>query len=297
MAKGLEPMFVHKPRSLREAFALLKERPGARFIAGGTDWLRRRGEGESPPPGDLVSLSEVDELTRIRRRETSVEIGAAVSLERIISLGGNFVPTLLIRVLERIASQAVRNLATLGGNIVLASPDSSDAILPLLLLDARCELRRPAAHSWAPLARFLKGPGRTALAPLEILTAVSLPLPRWNVRMYEKLDRNPGFAPARFAALASVSKATVTDFRLIWGGADPLALRSRELEALVIGAKTPFSPKLESLFAERAAALVEAAPPSFLPEPYLRRTAVRLARAFLSKVGAYREAWIPKRVY
>jgi CO/xanthine dehydrogenase FAD-binding subunit len=292
MGKDHEPIHVFRPRSLREAFALLKEHPAAGFFAGGTDAMRRAGRGEAVPlPGAVVSLAEVDELTKIRRRENSVEIGAAVPLERIISLGANVVPTLLLRVLQRIATPPVRNLATLGGNIVLASP-SSDAILPLLLLDARCELRRSAAHTWLPLARFIKGPGRTALEALELLAAVSIPLPRWNVRLYEKLDPLDRPAPSllRFAALASVSKATVTDFRLIWGGLDPLFLRNREIEALVIGAKTPVSPKLAGLFAERVAGLLEAAPEGFLPAAFHRRSAVRLARAFLEKVSAYREA-------
>ncbi|MBN2354087.1 MAG: FAD binding domain-containing protein [Spirochaetales bacterium] len=377
MSNVIEPMHVHSPRSLREVFAILRENPGIGLIAGGTDCLRRVGRGEPVRlPGSLVSLAEVDELSRIRRRENSIEIGAAVSLERIISLGGNLVPTLFIRVLERVAHPAARNLATIGGNIALASVDS-DALLPLLLLDARCELRRPTAHAWVPLARFIKGPGRIALDPLEILTAVSLPLPHWNVRMYVKLDRtgsypdagsdprradgNPdgdrsepdspssegpalspstslgmdsaeggfektpadpephaGGAPVfrasagtasvegddvagtatsllKFAALANVSKATVTDFRFIWGGVDPLFMRSREIEALIIGAKTPFSQKQAAVFAEKVAAYIDTAPPSFLPEPYHRRSAVRLARAFLEKVGMYRETWIPKR--
>ena len=99
----------------------------------------------------------------------------------------------------------------------------------------------------------------------------------------------------KFAALANVSKGTVTDFRLIWGGVDPLFLRSREIEAVIIGSKTPFTPKQTALFTERVAAFIDGAPPSFLPEPYHRRSAVRLARAFLEKVGMYRETWLPKR--
>jgi CO/xanthine dehydrogenase FAD-binding subunit len=291
MGKNFEPMHIHKPRSLRELMTILKEHPGAALVAGGTDLMRRQAEGAPDGiPAALVSLSEVDELAKIRRRENTVEIGAAVSLERIISLGGNVIPTLLIRVLQRIAGPALRNLATLGGNIALASP-SSDTILPLLLLEARCELRRPSSHTWVALSRFIRSPGRPALEPLEVLSAVSVPIPRWNVRAYVKLDPivQPAFSQLKFAGLAHVSKAAVADFRLIWGGVDPLFLRHREIEALVIGAKTPIAPKLAAHFAERVGDLVEAAPAGFLPEKYHRRSAVRLAVAFLEKVSAYRE--------
>jgi CO/xanthine dehydrogenase FAD-binding subunit len=298
MGKGSDPIRVHRPTALREVVSLLKEHPGAGFIAGGVDLMRKlSGRSSFLPPGEpasppdsLISLADVDELTKIRRKENTVEIGAAVPLERIISLGVNVVPPLLLIVLSRIAGPAVRNLATLGGNVVLASP-FSDALLPLLLLEARCELRRLTAHAWLPLARFIKSPRRTALAPLEFLTGISLPIPRWNVREYVKLDivAQPALSLLKFAGLARVDKATVADFRLIWGGVDPLYLRDREIEALFSGAKIPFAPKLRNQFAERVGELIESAPPSFLPGKYHRRSAVRLALSFLDKVSSYRE--------
>jgi CO/xanthine dehydrogenase FAD-binding subunit len=291
MEKDPGPIHVHRPRALREVLALLKEHPGIAFVAGGTELMWRLQRQSAPEiPASLISLADADELVKIKRKENTVEIGAAVPLERIISLGGNVVPPLLIRVLERIATPSVRNLATLGGNIVLAS-SASDALLPLLLLEARCEIRRPTGHSWLPLSRFIRSPGKTALSAMEVLASVSIPLPRWNVRFYEKLDATARPAPSllKFAGLARVSKSTVADFRLIWGGIDPLFLRQREIEALIIGAKTPFPPKLAAQFAQRVNEFIEAAPGTFLPEPYHRRSAARLAHAFLEKVSSYRE--------
>jgi xanthine dehydrogenase small subunit len=291
MVKKPDPVHVYKPRSLREVLSLLKEYPGIRCIAGGTDFMQKLNDNpDEPPPVSLVSLAEVDELTKIRRRENSVEIGAAVPLERIISLGGNVIPPLLVRVLSRISSHAVRSLATLGGNIALASP-FSDTLLPLLLFDARCELRRFNAHTWTPLARLVKSPWKFALDPGEILTAVSLPVPQWDVRDYVKLEiiTQPALSLLKFAGLAKVYKATVGDFRVIWGGVDPLSLRNRELEAMLIGSKIPFPPKLRQQFTARLTQLLESAPPSFLPEKYHRKSAVRLGLAFMEKVSSHRE--------
>jgi xanthine dehydrogenase FAD-binding subunit len=122
----------------------------------------------------------------------------------------------------------VRNLATLGGNIALASP-FSDAILPLILFEARCEIRRFNAHNWVPLSRLLKIPWQFALEPGEIITTVSLPVPQWDVRQYVKLDliTQPSLSLLKFAGLAKVYKATISDFRIIWGGVDPLHLQNR----------------------------------------------------------------------
>jgi CO/xanthine dehydrogenase FAD-binding subunit len=291
MAKNQDPVRVSSPHTLRDALSLLKEYPGIRLIAGGTDIMQKlKDPAHGPPPASLISLSGIDELSKIRRKENTIEIGAAVPLERIISLGGNVVPPLLVTVLSRIANRAVRNLATLGGGIALASP-FSDALLPLLLFDARCEVRRFTGHSWVPLARLVKSPWKSGLDPFEILAGVSLPVPQWNVRDYVKLDivSQPELSLLKFAGLAKVYKATVSDFRVIWGGVDPLALRNREIEAMVIGSKIPVPARLCEQFGARVRELIDQAPPSFLPEKYHRRSAARLALAFLDQVSSYRE--------
>ncbi len=290
MVKKSDSAHVYKPHTLREALNLLREYPSLRCVAGGTDLMLKLKEGAPDAvPAALLSLAEVDELTKIRRRENTVEIGAAVPLERIISLGGNVVPPLLVKALCGIAGQAVRNLATLGGNIVLASP-FSDAILPLILFEARCELRRFNAHTWAPLSRLVKAPWKFTLEPGEILTEISLPIPQWDVRQYVKLDimTQPSLSQLRFAGLAKVYKATISDFRVAWGGVDPLHLRNRELEAMVIGSKIPFPPKLKQQFTVRVKQLIEKAPPAFLPATFHRQSAVRLALAFWERVSSHR---------
>jgi CO/xanthine dehydrogenase FAD-binding subunit len=89
MVKKADTVHVYKPHTLREALSLLKEYPSLRVIAGGTDYMQKLKEGapDASPPA-LISLTDVDELTKIRRKENTVEIGAAVPLERIVSLGG-----------------------------------------------------------------------------------------------------------------------------------------------------------------------------------------------------------------
>jgi CO/xanthine dehydrogenase FAD-binding subunit len=289
--KKPDQLHVYKPRTLRELAGLLKEFPEVPFIAGATDFMQKHHgeEGFSPPPY-LISLADVDEMTKIRRRENVIDIGAAVPLERIISLGANVVPRLLIQALARVAGAPVRNLATLGGNIMLASP-FSDALLPLLLLEARCEIRRLTAHAWMPLSRLVRSPWKTTLHPSEVLASISIPVAPWDVIQFEKLDiiTQPALSMLKFAGAARVWRSTVTDLRIIFGGVNPLYARNREIDALLIGAKIPFAQKIADQFKEHVVEFVEGLEPTFLPDKYHRVVAVRLAHAFLEKVSSYRE--------
>ena len=67
-----------------------------------------------------------------------------------------------------------RGTATIGGNIVNASP-AADLVPPLMAYDAIVELF--SLHRWRtlPLAEFFQGPGQSVLEPDEILLRIRLP--------------------------------------------------------------------------------------------------------------------------
>jgi carbon-monoxide dehydrogenase medium subunit len=75
-----------------------------------------------------------------------------------------------------VGGRQVRNIATVGGNIVNASP-AADLVPVLLALDAAVDLRGSAGTRSMPLDRFLVERGRTERRPEEILTAVRFDKP------------------------------------------------------------------------------------------------------------------------
>ena len=75
-----------------------------------------------------------------------------------------------------IGGRQVRNIATVGGNIVNASP-AADLVPVLLALDATVELRGSAGTRAVPLDRFLLERGRTAREGDGILTSVRFDKP------------------------------------------------------------------------------------------------------------------------
>ena len=162
------------PSCLEEVFALLCAHPGAALIAGGTDLLVRLREQKPLKTPPLLSLAQVKELHGIDEDEATIAIGAATPFVRLLAdpLVQQHAP-LLARAAQTIGGPAIRNMATIGGNICTASP-AADSLPPLSLYEAQVELASKAARRTLPVNAFLLGPGQTALAKGEVLTRVLL---------------------------------------------------------------------------------------------------------------------------
>jgi aerobic carbon-monoxide dehydrogenase medium subunit len=166
----------HRPGSLDAAIAMAHEHgEAARFLAGGTDLIiqinRRR-----LAPKHLISLADLG-LDSIVETESGYVIGAMATHDAVVNHPG--FQKQLIALTEAsavIGGRQVRNIATVGGNIVNASP-AADLVPVLLTLDATVELRGAAGTRVLPLDRFLVERGRTDRQPDEILTAVRFDMP------------------------------------------------------------------------------------------------------------------------
>ena len=150
-----------RPGELRELFTILKSNPDAKLIAGGTDVVveitMRHKRFER-----LVSLEALPELQTLRWSDEFFEIGAGVTISRLEEGLGERVP-LLAELFPLYASRLIRNRATLGGNLVTASPigDSSPV---LLALGAQVKLASATGERVIPLAEFFTGFRQTALS-------------------------------------------------------------------------------------------------------------------------------------
>ncbi len=225
----------HKPTTLAEALRLREATPGARFIAGGTDlWVRMRQGREAPPA--LVSLRAVRELSALDPGDPA-RIGAGVTLSELAKherIRGRF-PALVEAALA-MGSVQIRNVATVGGNLCNASP-AADLAPALLSYDARVEIRSASGRREIPLACFFAGPGRTSLAPGELLAAVLIPSPgpgaraaflrRGRVRM--------DLALASVAVRLEETGGVLKGVRVAVGAVAPTPRRLPEVEALLEG--------------------------------------------------------------
>jgi CO/xanthine dehydrogenase Mo-binding subunit/CO/xanthine dehydrogenase FAD-binding subunit len=261
---------VHAPQALAEATALLAA-PGAAILGGATDALVERRAEPRPAPV-LVSVAAVTELRRIIREDTGVRIGAAVTLADLAAQPG--VPRAVAEAIATIASPQVRNVATVGGNLVQAkrcwffrngfdcykrngplSPCyavTGDHRFQHAVVDGhRCQAVTPSDLATVllaldatvetetrtvPVSAFYTGPGETVLRPGELITAVTVPaLDRAST--FAKLALYTGdFATASVAL--SVDRApdgTWREVRLVLGAIAPVPWRLTAVEDALRG--------------------------------------------------------------
>ena len=163
----------HAPTSIPEAVSLgARFGDDARFLAGGTDLMIQMKRGRIAP-GHVVALHRVPGLDTLSVNG-SIVIGAGVThrrIEKTTAFRGALAA--LIEGAEVIGGHQVRNVATVGGNIVNASP-AADLMPVLLSLDASVTLTGVGGERTMPLAEFLVGPGQTVRRPDELLVRATM---------------------------------------------------------------------------------------------------------------------------
>jgi CO/xanthine dehydrogenase FAD-binding subunit len=239
---------VHFPKDLGEALDTMRRHPGILVFAGGTDILREQGgRGLSLPP-ELMCVQDIPELRRAGLTERFLEIGAAVTLAELLELGETALPPLLAEAVHGIGNPAIRNLATLGGNLAAGSR-FMDSWPALACLDGLVELRDQGGATWMNVNRFVGAEGQPSFPKGGLLTRVRVPLERWDAWALRKVGPRDYPSPdtAVFAFAARIEKGMLAEVRIAFAGES--ALRSPGLDASMIGRILPLSARESSLIA------------------------------------------------
>src|SRR5207237_8302903 len=125
-------------------------------------------------PRHVVSLHQLTELAGLAVNG-EIRLGALVThraIERTPAFAGPL--RALIEGAEVIGGHQVRNVATVGGNVMNAST-APDLVPVLLALDGVAHLIGPDGERAVALDGFLRSRGETGRRPGELLTAVTLP--------------------------------------------------------------------------------------------------------------------------
>lgn len=163
---------VYVPETLEDAVGFLAGHAGtATPIAGGTDVLIDARVGRVDPEW-LVDLSPLDSLAGVAWDGGELRIGALTRV-RALELDPGLArrATAVVEAARVLGSVQIRTMATLGGNLCHATP-SAELPPALLVHDGVAEVTGPERSRELPLAELFAGPGRTSLAPGELLTAV-----------------------------------------------------------------------------------------------------------------------------
>lgn len=231
-------MPVSVPTSLAAALAALACNPAATVIAGGTDLMVEVNGGHRAPT-DVVAVGRVGELRSWLHRPAAAGAGATLRIGAGITYAelergplAALVPA-LAQAARTVGSPQIRHAATIGGNVATASP-AGDGLPVLAALDALVHLVSIDGERTLAFGDFMTGPKRTALAPGELVTAITVPvLDGWQG--YAKVGvRNAMVISAAGACLAV--DAPSRSVRLALGSVGPVIIRCAEAEALAAGA-------------------------------------------------------------
>ena len=160
-----------QPISVRAALDLMAQ-PGARLLAGGTDFFPALGENAVTAP--LIDISRLADLRGISTDDQHIRIGAATTWSEIVRHPLPRCFDALKQAAREIGSLQIQNRATIGGNLCNASP-AADSVPPLLTLDALVELASRDGTRQLPLSSFILGNRRTALQDGELVSAILIP--------------------------------------------------------------------------------------------------------------------------
>jgi carbon-monoxide dehydrogenase medium subunit len=248
----MRPFVYHDPKSIDEAISLhATYGEASRYIAGGTDVLVKIKEGKLTPD-HLISLKHIPGLDQlVHDNETGeLRIGALVThrtLETAPLIRERF--PIIHDAVSNIGSLQIRNVATIGGNLVNAVP-SADGTIPLVALEASLEIMGAKGQRTEPLLHFFLGPGQSILEPGEVVTRIVVPslLPRTG-GAYIKFGRRaamelPLLGVGVLLALEADMK-TIARARIALGVAAPVPIRALAAEKFLTGKAVE-----ESLLAE-----------------------------------------------
>ncbi|MBM3622147.1 MAG: xanthine dehydrogenase family protein subunit M [Alphaproteobacteria bacterium] len=245
------------PNSLDEASKAMMAAGGAgRILAGGTDLLVQMRSGMQKP-GVIVDIKKIDEMMSIQDLGGgSFRIGAAVSGALI----GEHKALKkawpgVVEAINLIGSKQIQGRASAGGNLCNASP-AADSGPALVAAGAMLTIHGPNGRREIPVEKLHSGPGRTTLAPGEILVSFTLPArPKGSSDAYLRLipRTEMDIAVVGVGVNLTISGGKCTAARVGLGAVAPTVLLVEDAGKALVGSS------LDDAALEKAAAACRAA--------------------------------------
>jgi CO/xanthine dehydrogenase FAD-binding subunit len=226
-----------RPTEIEEAVAALAARP-LTILAGGTDFYPARVG--KPLSEDILDVTALAALRGISEDERSFRIGAALRWSELVAAELPPWFACLTLAAREIGGKQIQNAGTLAGNICNASP-AADGVPGLLALEAEIEIASMKGRRSLPLANFILGNRRTALAGDELVTAIVIPRPRRAAcSTFLKLGARKYLVISIVmvaALLETLPDGTIAGARIAVGACSAVARRLAALEHDLLGRK------------------------------------------------------------
>ncbi|MDN4602267.1 FAD binding domain-containing protein [Paenibacillus sp. F6_3S_P_1C] len=248
---GAQPT-VWQPVSLDELQFLKSQLCGKYCFAAGATLLRTQWEGGLVPvPEHMISLTRIPDASDVYVDGDDLIIGALTRLNQCAANIHLQQLPLLQAAINAVAAPSIRNMATIGGNIVSGVGDSIPA---LLVYEAQLHWMTNSGMEIRSLSSWLNGDGEGSRNPNDVLIAIRIPMKDTpssdtiseptsaarEISFYRKLGRRETFT----ASLVTIAfhGEVGTDGRwnkiaIAAGGGSGMAMRLPESEKLLLGSE------------------------------------------------------------
>ena len=228
-----------KPKDLKELLKIMeKYKNRVTVIAGGTNLIPQMRNGEKSPEL-LVDLSDMKDLSYIKEENGSISIGAATTIAEVASndIISSCSP-ILSSAARQLGNPLTRNRATIGGNLVNASP-CADTAPPLLALEASIHIVSPERKErTVPLHKFFHGYKFTDLGEGEVITHITFVKPNDSTKgSHTKIGlRNASsICVTSVAVMIEMAGKVCKKARIALGSVAPIPIRAYRVEKLLEG--------------------------------------------------------------
>ena len=257
----------------------------ARVLAGGTDLMVAINQ-RTFSPEVLIYIGESG-LDYIKAEGDKLVIGAGTTFTEIIhsDLAKDKAP-LLVDAVSHIASVAIRNVGTIGGNLANASP-AADSATALLALGASLKLVSKEGERTVAVEQFFTGPGETLIENGGLIREIIVPEQAagagWGYRKIGK-RKAQSLSVVSVAIYCPLAGGECQGARIALGAVAPTPMLASEASALLEGKTLS-----EGLIDESAKAAADASNPidDLRSSAWYRRRAVEaLVRQLLTQISA-----------
>lgn len=197
----------------------------ARYLGGGTLAVRAANEGD-------VSFSKLVRITdpafgKITVDGRQAHLGASVTMAAVARHRGL---ATIVAAARAVGGPAIRNMATVGGNLFAAAP-YGDFAVALLALDATVHF----ADGTRPIGAFLDG--RDSAPATRIVTAVSFALPAPGTFRFRKVSRvkPKGVSVLTIAVVIEEEDGVISSARIALGCVADRPIRAKAAERALMG--------------------------------------------------------------
>jgi CO/xanthine dehydrogenase FAD-binding subunit len=222
---GVVSTMFYQPHDIQEALRL-RAAMGTDVmpLAGGTDIvvaLNRQTTG----PGHFLDLTRVTGYSDVEQEDGVWNCSAGATFARL----GRLPVRALAEAAMSVGGPAIRNRATIGGNLGTASP-AGDGCTALLALDAQIELTHTSRGSrLIPIDEYFLGYRKTALLADELITRVLIPA-GWSSAWY-KIGKRSSINIS--IACCAVGLSPGNNVRIALGCVAATVVRARQAEAII----------------------------------------------------------------